>query len=76
MSMEFGYNGTVERQILYQFNFLFLRFGRKEQSDHCRVMAEKTHHWNLKYQTQDPIFHYILDTIQDPIYPIYGFQPI
>lgn len=56
ISMEFCCNSTAERGTLYKLNFLFFRFGKKEQSDLCRVMAEKTQH---------PVLLYI--TIQDPI---------
>ena len=34
---------------------IMIRFGKKEQSDHCRGMVENKHHWNLKYQIQDLI---------------------
>ena len=36
-----------------------IRFGKKEQNDHCRLMVEKNQHWNLKYQIQDPIILYV-----------------
>ena len=32
-----------------------IRFGKKEQSDDCRVTVEKKLHWYLKYQILDPI---------------------
>ena len=42
-----------------------MRFGKKEKSDHCRVMVEKKQYWNLKYQIQDPIILHVyeLDTV-------------
>ena len=31
-----------------------IRFGQKEERDHCKVMLEKKPHWNLKHQMRDP----------------------
>ena len=36
-----------------------IRFGKKEQSDDCRVIVEKKQPWNLKYQIQHPIILHV-----------------
>ena len=33
---------------------MMIRFGQKEERDHCKVMLEKRPHWNLKHQMRDP----------------------
>ena len=38
-----------------------IRFEKKEQSDHCRLMVEKKQHWNLKYQKQDLMILYVYE---------------
>ena len=38
-----------------------IRFEKKKQSVHCKVMVEKKQHWNLKYQIQDPIILHTYD---------------
>ena len=38
-----------------------MRFGKKEKSDHCRVMVEKKQYWNLKCQIQDPIILHVYE---------------
>ena len=38
-----------------------IRFEKKEQSDHCRLMVEKKQHWNLKYQKQDLMILYVFE---------------
>ena len=38
-----------------------IRFERKEQSDHCRLMVERKQHWNLKYQKQDLMILYVYE---------------
>ena len=53
MSMEFCYNSMVS--LTSSSSVL----EKKEQNDHCSVMAEKTQQWNLKYQIKDPIFHHV-----------------
>ena len=36
-----------------------IRFGKKDESDHCRVMVEKKQHWNSKYQIRDPLILHV-----------------
>ena len=40
---------------------IIMRFGKKEKSDHSRVMVEKKQYWNLKCQIQDPIILHVYE---------------
>ena len=38
-----------------------IRFGKKEESDHCRVMVGKKQYWNSKHQIQDPLILHVCE---------------